>query len=249
MSRAVLSVLLAIMPALGLGAEEPKSPPAPQTQPPPLQRNTVPGPRAGAEAATPPSATAPPVIPPAGATDPAKLAEPKPSPEAKVPGAVPVDSKTYVIGAEDVVLIQVWEQPQLSGSCVVRSDGKITVPLINEIPAAGLTLLELGKAITEDLSAKALVDPIVTVSLVAAHSKKYYIHGQVKARGQHDLVVATTVMEALVAAGGFEDFADQKNIIIIRGDKRLKFNFKDVLKGKNLKQNIYLEAGDMIVVK
>ena len=249
MSRAVLSVLLAIMPALGLGAEDPKSPPAPQTQPPPLQRNTIPGPRAGAEAATPPSATAPPVIPPAGATDPAKLAEPKPSPEAKVPGAVPVDSKTYVIGVEDVLVISVWEQPLLSCTCTVRSDGKITVPLINDIPASGLTLDELRIAVTEDLSAKALVDPLVTVSLMAPHSKKYYLYGQVRAGGEHDLVIPITVMQAIVAAGGFQDFADQKHITIIRGEKRLKFNFQEVLKGKNLKQNIYLEAGDMIVVK
>ena len=204
---------------------------------------------AGAGAATPPSATAPPVIPPGGATDPAKLAEPKPSPGAKVPGAMPVDEKTYIIGPEDIILISVWEQPQLSCTCVVRSDGKITVPLINEITAAGLTPLELGKALTEDLSAKALVNPLVTVSLVGAHSKKYYLYGQVKAQGMHDLVVPITIMEAIMSAGGFLDFADQKNIIIIRGDKRLKFNFKEVLRGKNLKQNIHVEPGDMIVVK
>jgi polysaccharide export outer membrane protein len=189
------------------------------------------------------------VIPPGEATDPAKLAEPKPSPEGKVPGAVPVDAKTYIIGLEDVVLISVWEQPQLSCTCVVRSDGKITVPLINEITAAGLTPLELGKALTEDLSAKALVNPLVTVSLVGAHSKKYYLYGQVKAPGVHDLVVPIRAMEAIVSAGGFQDFADQKNITILRGDKRLKFNFREVLAGKKLQQNIYIESGDIIVVK
>lgn len=249
MSRAVLSVLLTIVPALGLGADDPKSPPAPQTQQPPTQQNTVPDPSAGAGAATPPSTAAPPVIPPAGATDPAKLAEPKPSPDTKVPGAVPVDAKTYVIGVEDVLSISVWEQPQLNCTCSVRSDGKITVPLINDIPASGLTLDELRTAVTEDLSAKALVDPLVTVSLMAPHSKKYYLYGQVRAGGEHDLVIPITVMQAIVAAGGFQDFADQKHIIIVRGDKRLQFNFQEVLKGKNLKQNIYLEPGDMIVVK
>jgi polysaccharide export outer membrane protein len=250
MSRAVFSVVLAIMPVLGLGAEDPKSPPAPQTQQPPTQSNATPDSPPGAGTVTPPPpAAAPPVIPPAAATDPTKIAEPKPAPDAKVPGAVQVDERTYIIGPEDDLQISVWEQPALGCACVVRSDGMITVPLINEVKAAGLTLLELRQVITEALGARALNDPQVTVSLMGAHSKKYYLYGQVKTPGVHDLTTATTVLQAIVSAGGFADFANQKDITIVRGDKRLKFNFKEVMAGKNLKQNIYLEPGDIIYVK
>jgi polysaccharide export outer membrane protein len=190
------------------------------------------------------------VVPPAAATDPAKLAEPKPSPDATVPGAVPVDPNTYHVGPEDVIQVSVWEQPTLGCTCTVRSDGMITVPLVDhEIKAAGLTPLELRKVITDELSAKALQDPQVTVALMGAHSKKYFLYGQVRSPGEHDLIMPTTVLQAIVSAGGFQDFANQKDITIVRGDKRLKFNFKDVVKGKNLQQNIFLESGDMIIVK
>jgi len=237
--RAVLSVVLAIAPAFGLSAQDATSPPAaPKTE----QTQNAPDP------ATPPPAAAPAAIPPATAPDPAKLAETKPAPGAKAPGALPVDDKTYVIGPEDNLAISVWEQPQLSTACVVRSDGMITMPLINEIKAQGLTPLALGKALADALS-EHLNNPIVTVSVTGAHSKKYYIYGQMKSPGAHDLVVPTTVMEAIMSAGGFADFANQKDITIVRGAKRFKFNFKDVMAGKRLEQNIYLESGDMIVVK
>ena len=222
-SRAVLSIVLAVLPVLALAAQAP-SPPA--------------------AAAPPPAATAP----PAGATDPAALAAPKPAPDAKAPNAVPVDEKTYQIGPEDVIAVSVWERPELSISCVVRSDGMITLPLINEIKAAGLTPLELKKEITDALSSQ-LNEPLVTVSLTGEHSKKYILYGQVKAPGAHDLIMPTTVLEAISSAGGFQDFADQKHITIVRGTQRLKFNFKDVVAGKHLEQNIYLQSGDMIVVK
>ena len=170
-------------------------------------------------------------------------------PDPKAHDFVTVDGTAYVIGVENVVVIQVWEQLQLGCTCVVRPDGKITVPLIGEVTAAGRTPLELATVLTDALSAKALVNPKVTVSLVAVHSKKYYVHGQVRSPGAHDLVVPITVMEALISAGGFLDFANRKDIIIIRGDKRLKFNFDEVLKGENIEQNIHLEPGDMVVVK
>lgn len=207
-SRAVLSVaVLAIIPALGFGAEDPKPSQAPQAQQNPDQQS------------------------------------------AKIPGAVPVDAKTYIIGPEDVLLVLVWGQQELSCTCTVRSDGMITVPLINEIKAAGMTPLGLAQVITEGLSSQVLVHPQVTVSLQAAHSKKYFLSGQLRATGQRDLIMPTTVLEAIVGAGGFLDFANEKNITIVRGDKRLKFNYKEVIAGKNLKQNVYLESGDMIIVK
>jgi polysaccharide export outer membrane protein len=249
MSRAVLSVLLAIMPALCLGGEDPKSPSAGQTQPPPTQQMAS-GAQAGAGAVTPPQTTAPPAAPPAAATDAGRPAEAAPSPDANVPVTVPVDANTFVIGPEDELDIKVWEQPQLSGAVRVRSDGMITVPLLkNEIRAAGLTLLALRQTITEELGANALKDPQVTVNLLAAHSKKYYLYGQVKSPGEKELIMPTTILQAIVSAGGFLDFANQKDIIAARGDRRFKFNFKEVMAGKNLKQNIYLESGDIIYVK
>ncbi len=235
MSRAVLTALLAIMPALGLGAEDPKPPSAPQTQEPAAPPKTAPD--------------APAAAPAAGATDPAKLAEPAARAAAKVPGALPVDEKTYVIGAEDVLIVAVYEHPGIGCQCLVRPDGKITLTFIGDVTATGRTPLELGKDISERLN-EFIVDPQVSVSLGAVHSKKYFLLGQgVKSPGQHDLIVPTTVMEALVGTGGFQDFANTKNIVIMRGDKRLKFNYNEVLKGKNLQQNIYVESGDMIVVK
>jgi polysaccharide export outer membrane protein len=249
MSRAVLSVLLAIMPAFCLGTQDPKSPSAGQTQPPPTQQ-TAPGAEAGAGAVTPPQTTAPPAAPTAAPTDAAKPAEAKPSPDAGVSVNVPVDANTFVIGPEDELDIKVWEQPQLSGAVRVRSDGMITVPLLkNEIRAAGLTLLALRQVITEELGASALKDPQVTVNLLAAHSKKYWLYGQVKSPGEKELIMPTTILQAIVSAGGFLDFANQKDIAIARGDTRFKFNFKEVMAGKNLKQNIYLESGDIIYVK
>jgi polysaccharide export outer membrane protein len=188
------------------------------------------------------------VIPPGEATDPAKLAEPKPSPDAKVPGAVPVDEKTYVIGAEDTLVVSVYQNPAVGCQCMVRPDGKITLHFIGDVQAAGLTPEQLGKDIAGRLNGY-LVDPVVSVSLAGVHSKKYYLQGQVRQPGRHDLIMPTTVMEALVGAGGFLDFADTKHIVIARGDKRLTFNYNDVVKGKNLKQNILLEDGDMILVK
>jgi polysaccharide export outer membrane protein len=217
MSRVVLSMVLAVLPALVLAAQDPKPPAAP-------------------------------AVLPAGATDPAALAAPKPAPDAKAPNALPVDEKTYQIGPEDVVAISVWERPELSISCVVRSDGMITLPLINDIKAAGLTPLELKKEITDALTSQ-LNDPIVTVSVTGEHSKKYILYGQVKSPGAHDLITPTTVLEAISSAGGFQEFADQKHITIVRGKQRLPFNFKEVVAGKHLEQNIYLQPGDMIIVK
>ncbi len=220
-----------------------------RTQPPPTQQ-TAPGAQAGAGAVTPPQTTAPPAAPPAAATDAGKPAEAAPSPDANVSVTVPVDANTFVIGPEDELDIKVWEQPQLSGAVRVRSDGMITVPLLkNEIRAAGLTLLALRQAITEELGANALKDPQITVNLLAAHSKKYYLYGQVKTPGEKELIMPTTVLHAIVSAGGFLDFANQKDIAVARGEKRFKFNFKEVMAGKNLKQDIYLESGDIIYVK
>jgi polysaccharide biosynthesis/export protein len=179
-------------------------------------------------------------------SDPAKLAKPNAQGE-KILGGAPVDSNTYVIGAEDVLSISVWHEPELTRQVVVRPDGKITLPLVNELPAAGLTTARLSETISQALL-KYMNAPEVNVSVQQVNSKKYYIQGEVLKPGSYPLVVPTTVMEGLANAGGFKDFANTKKIAILRGTERLRFNYKEVRGGKRLDQNILLQPGDQIIV-
>ena len=167
--------------------------------------------------------------------------------ELKKAAGEPVDPKTYLIGPEDILQIRVWREPDVSGPVSVRPDGKITLALGGEVQAAGLTPDVLGKKVAGIL-ANYINSPQVTVSVQQVNSKRYYISGEVGRSGAFPLVMPTTVLEALVNAGGFRDFANTKKIVILRGAKRLSFNYKDVIKGKNLEQNILLENGDHIVV-
>lgn len=168
----------------------------------------------------------------------------------KVPENTPaaVDPKTYKVGPEDVLGVQVWKEGELSGSVVVRPDGMITVPLVGEIQVNNLTPREIEDRLKEQF-AKVVNNPVVTVVVQTVRSKKYYIQGQVGRSGVFQLVVPITILEALTLAGGPSEFANKKNIVIMRGDKRIKFNWNDVIKGKNLSQNIYVENGDFIIVK
>lgn len=161
--------------------------------------------------------------------------------------AAPVDGKSYVIGAEDQLQVRVWREREVSGSVIVRPDGKITLPLIGDVMASGRTPEQLKKVITEKLSAY-LTRPEVMISVTAVRSKKYYLTGQVNRTGAVPLVVPTTVLEALSGAGGFQQWANRKKIVILRGAKRFKFNYNEVIKGKHLEQNIYLQNGDNIIV-
>jgi polysaccharide export outer membrane protein len=191
-----------------------------------------------------------PAIEPSAPADPAKLADPKPSPGVRPPAALPVDEKTYQIGAQDVLSILVIGEKDYSGQYLVRPDGRISMPFINEVVAAGRTPEELAKDITERLT-EWLKKPQVSVALVAVKSKKYFINGEVLKPGEYDLIVPTTVMEGLVQSGGFREFANQKDIRVLRDGAKtvLRFNFQEMLKGKNLKQNVLLQPGDIIVVK
>jgi polysaccharide export outer membrane protein len=189
-----------------------------------------------------------PATPAAAETNPASLAAPKPSPGAKIPGAAPVDTKTYTIGAEDIIFIKVWRDADVSGQFLVRPDGRISVPLIGDVTASGRTPEELEKDIAERLS-KFIKDPQVNVGILSVGSKKYFILGEVNKPGSFPLVVPTNVLEALVNAGGFRDFANQTKILILRGTKVLTFNYKQVTGGKKPEQNILLEPGDKIIVK
>lgn len=181
-----------------------------------------------------------------------KETTPPPAPTAegealrKAAGA-PVDPKTYLIGAEDILQIRVWREADLSGPVGVRPDGKISLPLIGDLQASGLTPEKLAAVITEGLS-KFVTNPEVMVQVASVNSKKYFISGEVQRPGSYPLVVPTTVLEAIAIAGSLRDYANSKNVLIMRGPKRYKFNYREVIRGKNLGQNIFLESGDHIVV-
>ncbi|MFB3827782.1 MAG: polysaccharide biosynthesis/export family protein [Bryobacteraceae bacterium] len=164
-----------------------------------------------------------------------------------VVGGAPVDPKTYIIGPEDVLLVRVWREAELSGQFPVRPDGKISLPLVNEVQAAGVTPGDLAQIIAKGL-AKYMTKPEVNVAVVQVNSKKYFIIGEVQKPGSYPLTVPTTVLEALVNAGGFRDFANPKKIVLLRKGQRLKFNYKDVIAGKHMEQNVLLESGDQIIV-
>jgi polysaccharide export outer membrane protein len=164
-----------------------------------------------------------------------------------LPTAAPVDPKTYVIGPEDILLIRVWREPELSGAVQVRPDGKIAMQLIGEIEAAGQTPEGLKNRIA-DMLQEYILKPEVYISLQSVQSRKYHITGEVNRSGTFPLVVPTTILEALTNAGGFKEFANVKKITILRKGKIIKFNWNDVTKGKNMEQNVLLENGDYIVV-
>jgi polysaccharide export outer membrane protein len=160
---------------------------------------------------------------------------------------VSVDPHGYKLGADDVVIVHVWREPDLTTRQAIRPDGKITMPVINEVMAAGLTPAQLGDSIAKALS-EFVKNPQVVVAVEAVRSKRYFLSGEVLRPGAYPLGTPTTVFEALTMAGGFREFAAKKKIIVIRGTKRFRFNFNEVVKGKNLAQNIPLENGDQIIV-
>jgi polysaccharide biosynthesis/export protein len=162
------------------------------------------------------------------------------------PGAA-VDSNSYKIGPSDILLIRVWNEEKFSGPVAVHQDGKITLPLVGDIDAGGLTPIEVQDTVAKALT-KYVVKPLVTVTVQEVGSKKYYLDGQVNHPGEFPLAIPTTILEAISRAGGLQEFANTKKIYILRGDKRLPFNYKDVLRGKHMEQNIRVEPGDHIVV-
>jgi len=159
---------------------------------------------------------------------------------------------TYIIGADDVLAINVWKEPEVSRTVPVRSDGKISVTLAGEVQASGETPRQLEKELATKLQSF-ISEPEVTVIVTEVKSQKFNILGQVSKPGSYPLTNSATVLDAIALAGGFRDFAKQKSIYILRqnpdgGQSRLPFNYKDVIKGKNSAQNIKLQPRDTIVV-
>jgi polysaccharide export outer membrane protein len=160
------------------------------------------------------------------------------------------EASDYVLGADDDLHITVWKEPDLTVTVPVRPDGKISLPLINDVPAAGLTPMQLRDSITEKLK-KYIADPRVTVVVTAMHSRRIFVTGEVTHTGTQSLLPNMTILQALAAAG-FTQFANLKGIYVLRMENgtqhKLPFNYREVVKGRHPEQNILLKAGDTVVV-
>jgi polysaccharide biosynthesis/export protein len=156
----------------------------------------------------------------------------------------------YVIGADDNLHISVWKEPELTNTLPVRPDGKISMPLLDDVQAAGLTPMQLATSLTEKLK-KYLADPRVTVVVTQMNSQRVYVLGEVLHTGAMPLLPNMTVLQALATAG-FTQFANTKGIYILRTNngkqQKLPFNYKQVVKGDDMAQNVSLKPGDTIVV-
>ena len=157
----------------------------------------------------------------------------------------------YVIGPDDVLSIVIWREKEMSSEVVVRPDGKISLPLVNELQAAGLTPDQL-RAEVEKAASKWVKEPDATVIVKTINSRKVSILGNVAKAGTFPLTGDMTVLQLIALAGGLQEYADAKDITVMRKqdgrDVTLKFNYKDVVKGKNLEQNISLKPGDTVIV-
>jgi polysaccharide biosynthesis/export protein len=159
---------------------------------------------------------------------------------------------TFIIGNDDVLAVSVWKETELSRSVPVRSDGKISLPLIGELQASGRTPLQLEN----DISAKLknyITAPEVTVIVEQINSKKFNVMGQVSKPGAYPLGQPLTIMDAIALAGGFRDFAKTKDVYILRqrpdgSEYRIPFNYKEFIKGKNPAQNVRVEPRDTIII-
>lgn len=155
---------------------------------------------------------------------------------------------TYVIGPGDLLDVDVWQNAELSfRGLPVRPDGKISLPLLNDVQAAGLTAMQLGDSITEKLK-NYVKNPQVTVVVTQVNSQRYYVLGEVARPGVFPLLPGLTALQAVSSAGGFTQFANEKKIYILRGSDKLPFNYKQVVQGKDLDENVTLKPGDTIVV-
>jgi polysaccharide export outer membrane protein len=160
------------------------------------------------------------------------------------------NNSTYVIGAEDTLHVAVWKEPDLTATLPVRPDGKVSMPLLNDVQAAGLTPMQLADSITEKLK-KYVTDPRVTVVVTGMNSQRVYLLGEVNHTGAMPLLPGMTVLQA-VGNAGFTQFANTKNIYVLRQENgkqvKIPFNYKKVIKGQDMSQNIQLKPGDTIVV-
>ena len=225
----------------GATIQQPVNPPAqPNDGPEPAKPSSVGGGPISAVADS--SLVAPTGAPPLNAADVAATvarAKQQPSPS------------EYVIGEQDVLTITVWKERELSGSVVVRPDGKITLPLVDDIQVVGLTPAQLRAFLIEKLKPFVSI-PQVTVAVTQINSRKVYLIGEVSKTGTFPINSSTTVLQILAQAGGLKDYAKRKDIYVLRNQEgkqvRYRFNYDEVIRGQNSQQNILLQPADTVVV-
>jgi polysaccharide biosynthesis/export protein len=171
-------------------------------------------------------------------------------PAKDAPPPATVSDSTYRIGPDDTLHISVWKEADLTNTLPVRADGMISLPLLNDVQAAGLTPMQLATSLTEKLK-KYLADPRVTVVVTAMNSQRVYVIGEVLHTGAMNLLPGMTVLQALATAG-FTQFANTKGIYVLRTEsgrqQKMPVNYKALIKGDSMGQNIALKPGDTIVV-
>jgi len=157
----------------------------------------------------------------------------------------------YKIGNGDVLEIHVWKEPDLSTETFVRMDGMISLPLLNDVPAAGQTPMQLKEYVEKGLK-EFVENSTVTIIVREPISQKFYILGEVALTGEYPLIKDLTVLQAFALAGGFTEWASKKEIILLRHengkDKIIRVNYKNIIKGKDFSQNILIQADDTIIV-
>ena len=204
---------------------------------------------------------APPAVPPASEKKPVQQApatapKPVPAPTTAKPAAPVVPAQAplpddYVIGPDDILHINFWREKDLTGDVTVRPDGKISIPLLQDVDAAGLTPMQLRDKINAQAQ-KFVEDPNATVVVKEINSRKVFITGQISKPGPYRLMSATTVVQLIAVAGGLLEYADQENIAIVRVENgapvSYRLNYKEIAERRNLKQNIMLKPGDTVLV-
>lgn len=180
--------------------------------------------------------------------DPAASDPARPADTAKPAEVVPAG---YIVGDSDIIRVNVWKEPEVSQTVVVRTDGSISLPLINEVKVSGMTPLQIQDMVAEKLKGF-LNNPQVTVTVIEIRSKRAFITGEVARPGTYSLNAQTTVLQLIAQAGGFTPFAKKDSIVVLRTEdgrqSRLKFKYKEVVQGKKSEQNIALHPGDTVVV-
>jgi polysaccharide biosynthesis/export protein len=166
-------------------------------------------------------------------------------------GVAVVTAPDYVIGAFDHLSIVFWGENELSANAIVRPDGKISLPLLNDVQASGLTPDQLRQRVIEEAK-RYVTDPNATIVVTAINSRKVFITGEVEKPGEFPLTGPMTVLQLIATAGGVKEYADKEKIVILRtenGKERgLRFNYKDVIAQRNMQQNVLLKPGDTVVV-
>ncbi|MBW1745969.1 MAG: polysaccharide biosynthesis/export family protein [Deltaproteobacteria bacterium] len=165
--------------------------------------------------------------------------------------AIDTDQNYYKIGSGDVLEIITWKEEDFTREVFVRMDGKITFPLLDDIHAAGRTTMQIKKEIETKLK-EFIENPVVTINVKNPLSQKFYILGEVVNTGEYQLVKKLTILQAFALAGGFTEWASKNEIILLRNedgiDKIIRVNYKNIIKGKNLSQNVNIKVNDTIIV-